>query len=56
MHYLDKFVRVTNPEHPQFGKAGIVLVDYEDGTVLAYFRGRQKLVLDVADLIVLEGY
>ena len=56
MHYLDKFVRVTNPEHPQFGKAGIVLVDYEDGTVLVFCKGRQKLVFDVMDLTVLEGY
>lgn len=54
MYYLDKFVRVTNTEHPQFGKAGIILEDYEDGTVLVYFKGRQRLVFNVCDLTVLD--
>lgn len=57
MNYVDKFVRVTGPEfqgHPQFNKAGIVLEDYEDGTVLVYFKGRQRLVFNVCDLTVLD--
>lgn len=53
----DKFVRLTGPDlkdHPQFNKAGIVLEDYEDGTVLVYFKGRQRLVFNVSDLTVLD--
>lgn len=57
MNYVDKFVRVTGSnfqQHPKFGKAGIVLEDYEDGTVLVYFKGRQRLVFNVSDLTVLD--
>lgn len=57
MNYVDKFVRLTGPNfqsHPQFNKAGIVLEDYEDGTVLVYFKGRQRLVFNVSDLTVLD--
>lgn len=53
----DKFVRVTGPNfqnHPKYMKAGIVLEDYEDGTVRVYFKGRQQLVFNVCDLTVLD--
>ena len=54
----DKFVRVTGPNfqnHPQFNKAGIVLEDYEDDTVLVHFKGHQFLVFNIRDLAVIEG-
>lgn len=60
MKYQDQFVRVTAtyeqyPELLQYlGKAGLVIDDLNDGTVIVYFKGRKQVRIAVDALTVLE--
>ena len=60
MTYQDQFVRVTAtyeqyPELLQYlGKAGLVIDDLQDGTVIVYFKGRKQVRIPVTALTILE--
>lgn len=60
MKYEDQLVRVTATyeQYPElykyFGKAGMVIGDLNDGTVIVHFKGRKRVRIAADALTIVE--